>query len=216
MSAALLALVLAAAPDAGLSPLVDLARVAPSVVVDLRYATADNVMKKAVYPPSARCLVVKELADALVAASKQLERKGLGLKVWDCYRPLSVQWELWKVMPQRGYVADPRTGSHHNRGAAVDLTLVTKDGAELEMPSPYDTFGRPAHHWYKGGSEASKKNRQTLRDLMEAVGLERNPMEWWHYQLVDAVRWPLRDEPFAAESKAVTTPDGGGPYHSRR
>jgi D-alanyl-D-alanine dipeptidase len=119
-------------------------------------------------------------------------------------------------MPQRGYVADPsKGGSHHNRAAAVDLTLVTKDGAELEMPSGFDTFGRPAHHWYQGGTEASKKNRQALRDLMEGVGLERNPMEWWHYQLVDAIKLPLRDEPFAdAPTPAPASPapralDGG-------
>jgi zinc D-Ala-D-Ala dipeptidase len=205
MAAALCA-VLAAAPDAGApEPLVDLATVAADVVVDLRYATADNFMKKAVYPPDAHALLLAHAATMLAHAAERLRQKGFRLAVYDAYRPLSAQWELWRVKPQVGWVADPRTGSHHNRGAAVDLTLVTLDGQPVEMPSDYDFFGKAAHQWYRGGTESSRRNRDTLREAMEAAGFKRNPMEWWHFELPDAVRFPLRDEPLGGGSQS----DGG-------
>lgn len=205
--AALLAAALATAPDAGVAePLVDVTALVPDVVVDLRYATADNFMKKAVYPPDARCLLLSSAARMVARAAEALRKKGFRLEVYDAYRPLSAQWELWKVMPKVGWVADPRTGSHHNRGAAVDLTLATLDGAPVEMPSDYDFFGKAAHQWYRGGTESSRRNRDTLREAMEAAGFKRNPMEWWHFELADAVRFPLRDEPFSAALR----PGGGG------
>ncbi len=189
----------AAAPNA-LEPLVDVTTVMPDVVVDLRYATADNFMKKQVYPAGARCLLLERTVAQLAVAAKALKAKGYRLKVYDCYRPHSVQYELWKVMPKIGYVADPKTGSNHNRGGAVDLTLVTLDGADVEMPSPFDFFGRAAQHRYDGGPAAARANRDLLRSAMEAAGFIRNAMEWWHYESPDAVKSPLRDDPFVADA----------------
>ena len=123
------------------------------------------------------------------------------MKTFDCYRPRPVQWEMWKLMPRPGYVANPRFGSHHNRGAAVDLTLVTADGTEVEMPTPFDTFGKASHHSYGGGSAASRRNRDHLRSVMVAAGFRPNRMEWWHYELPDAKRFPLLDVPLTAASK---------------
>ncbi len=192
MHALLLSVLVAAAPE----PLVEVTTVIPDAVVDLRYATSDNFMKKQVYPPAARCLLLERSARLLVEAAKVLREQGFRLRLYDCYRPHSVQYELWKVMPVPGYVADPKKGSNHNRGGAVDLGLVTLDGGDVEFPSPYDFFGKAAHHGYTAGSRAALRHRDTLRAAMEGAGFKRNPMEWWHYDLPDAAKYPLRDEPF--------------------
>ncbi|MEW5741360.1 MAG: D-alanyl-D-alanine dipeptidase [Myxococcota bacterium] len=196
-------ILLAAAPE----PLVEVQAQIPDVVVDLRYATPDNFMKKQVYPADARCLLLERSATMLSKAAEALRTKGFRLKLYDCYRPHSVQYELWKVLPVPGYVADPKKGSNHNRGGAVDLTLVTLDGGAVEMPSGYDFFGKAAHHGFKGASAEAAKNRETLREAMEAAGFKKNPMEWWHYDLPDAAKYPLRDEPFVAASDSPV--DGG-------
>ncbi len=193
--AALLSLALAAAPPP--EPLVEATQWVPDLVVDLRYATADNFMKLKVYPDSARCLLLKSAATRLQAAAKVLKAKGYRLKVWDCYRPLSVQFELWKVFPKPGYVADPnKKGSLHNRGAAVDLTLAMPDAGSVEMPTAYDNFTRAAHHKYDGGTPAATLHRTVLLEAMEGAGFKRNPMEWWHYELPGALGLPVRDDPF--------------------
>lgn len=186
-------LALLAAPP---PPLEEVVGKIPDAVVDLRYATADNFMKKQVYPKEARCLLVAEALEKLTAAAKALRAKGFRLKLWDCYRPHSVQYELWKVVSTPGLVADPKKGSQHNRGAAVDLTVVTLEGKEVEMPTGYDDFSKASRHAYQGGTEQSRKNRALLAEAMEAAGFKRNPMEWWHWELPDAVKFPLRDEPF--------------------
>ena len=96
---------------------------------------------------------------------------------------------------------DPRTGSNHNRGAAVDLTLAKADGGEVEMPTPFDTFSEAAHHGYDGGTGLSRQNRETLRAAMEGAGFKRNRMEWWHYDLPDTKSYPVLDEPFSSAGK---------------
>lgn len=187
---------LAAAPK---EPLVEVRARIPDVVVDLRYATQDNFMKQQVYPSDARCLLLERSTAMLEKAADALRAKGYRLKLHDCYRPSSVQWALWKVMPVPGYVADPKKGSNHSRGGAVDLTLVTLDGGAVEMPSDYDFFGKAAHHSFTGASAEATKHREELRSAMEAVGFKKNPMEWWHYDLPDAAKYPLRDEPFSVD-----------------
>ena len=199
MTPLLLTLALAAAPD----PLVEVTTVIPDALVDLRYATADNFMKKAVYPPNARCLLLERSARQLKAAADLLREKGFRLRLYDCYRPHHVQFELWKVMPVPGYVAEPKKGSNHNRGGAVDLGLVTLDGKDVEFPSPYDHFGKEAHHSYTEGTDTALEHRELLRTTMESVGFKKNPMEWWHYDLPDASTYPLRDEPFVQPEKSA-------------
>ena len=169
----LLSLLLAAAPE----PLVDVTTVIPDVIVDLRYATSDNFMKKAVYPADARCLLLTRAAKQLVTAAETLRAKGFRLTVYDCYRPHSVQYELWKIMPKIGYVADPKTGSNHNRGGAVDVTLADLDGTPVEMPSDYDFFGPAAHHGFTKGTAKALANRATLRSALEQAGFIKNAME---------------------------------------
>ncbi len=181
---------------AGEGPLVDATEVVEDLVVDLRYATEDNFLKRKVYPDEARCLLLPETARRLKKAADALRPKGYRLKVYDCYRPRAVQWEMWKILPKPGYVANPKTGSNHNRGAAVDLTLVTKEGAEVEMPTGFDVFTPAAHHGHEGGTEASRKHRELLREAMEGAGFRRNRMEWWHYDLPGARKLPVLDVPF--------------------
>jgi len=199
MAGASLLLFLSAAPAAKAPEqpvVVDATEVVKDLVLDLRYATEDNFLKRKVYPDGARCLLLPESAERLKKAADVLREQGYRLKVFDCYRPRAVQWEMWKILPKPGYVANPRYGSNHNKGGAVDLTLVTLDGQEVEMPTPFDSFSREAHHGYKGGTEASRKHREILRKAMEGAGFKRNQMEWWHYDLPNAKKLPVLDVPF--------------------
>lgn len=169
-------------------PLVEVTAVVPDAVIDLRYATPDNFLAKAVYPEHAKALLLPEAAERLSKAAATLRTQGFRVKIYDGYRPLEVQRQMWAILPKPGYVADPAKGGNHNRGAAVDLTLVTLDGTEVEMPTPFDTFSKAAHHGYEGGTAESRKHREILREAMESAGFRKNRMEWWHYDLPDANR----------------------------
>jgi D-alanyl-D-alanine dipeptidase len=182
------------APPDG-SPLVDVAPLVPRAVLDIRYATPDNFTGKTLYP-SARCLLRREVAARLVRAAARLERKGYRLRLYDCYRPLSVQRAMWTAYPRAGFVADPKGGSLHNRGAAVDVGLSAPDGSELEMPTRFDAFDPKARAGAKAGIPAKlRARRDLLRAAMEAEGFIVNPAEWWHFAARDARRFPLLDVP---------------------
>jgi D-alanyl-D-alanine dipeptidase len=188
--------VLAVGQDAGTpGRLVEASARVPGLVVELRYATEDNFLGRAVYPEGARCLLLPGVVERLVRAARTLEAHGFRLKAWDCYRPLHLQWAMWKLVPRKGYVADPRTGSNHNRGGAVDVTLVTLDGASVEMPTPVDTFGPAAHHGSPAGTAEARANRETLRQGMVDAGFRANRMEWWHYDAPEASGAPVLDVP---------------------
>src|SRR5262249_12042230 len=130
----------------------------------------------------------------------KLEKQGLGLKVWDCYRPVSVQKKLWERVPDDRYVANPVKGSRHNRGASVDLTIVDKNGKELAMPTPYDEFSDRSHRDYMDLSPEVLKNRNPLKDVMEAEVFIGLPTEWWHFDDPDWRSFALRDEPLGSAS----------------
>ena len=185
-------LLLAAAPAADL---VDAKAQVPGFVVELRYSTADNFFQRALYPKGARCLLLRPVAARLARAAEDVARHGYRLKVWDCYRPLAVQWEMWERLPKRGYVADPRTGSHHKRGAAVDVTLLRADGTEVEMPTPFDTFAPSSRKDAPLANKEVAERRALLRVAMEAAGFHVNRMEWWHYEAPEAHGAPLLDVP---------------------
>ena len=181
--------------------LIDIGAVEPTIAVDIRYATANNFTGVVIYPVG-RCLLRRAVARRLAAVQRDLRRSGLGLKVWDCYRPFSVQKKLWAVVPDERYIARPVErdgapveGSKHNRGAAVDLTLVDARGRELEMPTGYDDFSASAHHDYAGGSAAARANRARLRKAMTARGFEPIAEEWWHYDFTGWRTYPLADVP---------------------
>ncbi len=177
--------------------MIDIQQVNPRIHIDVRYATADNFMKEALYP-EARCLLRREVAAKLSRVQERLEAQGLGLKLFDGYRPLSVQKKMWARFPIDGFIANPAKGSNHNRGAAVDLTLVDSSGQELPMPSAYDEFSERSHRDYAGGTPEETKNRKILRDTMEEEGFTGLTTEWWHFDAQDAKSFPLLDLPFSS------------------
>lgn len=176
--------------------LVAVAAAIPGVALDIRYATANNFMKTVLYPEPAAFLRAPA-ARALAAAQRDLQAEGLGLKVFDAYRPYSVTVAMWEPIRNPDYVADPAKGSRHNRGCAVDVTLVRPgDGAELPMPTPYDDFTPRAHHDFGELPADVLANRQLLRETMERHGFVALPSEWWHYDFAGWESFELMDLPF--------------------
>lgn len=150
-------------------------------VYELKYATPDNFLKQAVYD-CGECYLRKSTAEALVKANKDFIQLGYRIKLFDCYRPLSVQKKMWKILPGTHYVANPAKGSKHNRGAAVDLTLVDAQGKELNMGTPFDFFGKEAHHTYTEHSKEVLENRKLLKETLNKYNFKSIYSEWWHYE----------------------------------
>ena len=173
--------------------LVEVLTLAPTIRLEMRYATPDTFLKEAVYP-CARCLLRPEAVEALARVEAALATTGLHLKVWDCYRPPEVQAKMWAILPDARYVANPRTGSRHGRGGAVDVTLVDASGVELEMPTKHDDFTEAARA-DAPASEAAVRNRATLRAAMEAEGFGIAATEWWHFNAKGSKSWPLVEVP---------------------
>lgn len=160
--------------------LVELVDVIPDILLDIRYATENNFTGEVVYPV-ARCFLVRDAALALRDAQADLRPLGYRLKVFDGYRPLSVQWRFWEILPDPQYVADPRIGSRHNRGYAVDLTLVDLDGNEVAMPTEFDDFTERAHRDSLAASAEAIGHREILETVMVRRGFIPFPTEWWHF-----------------------------------
>ena len=150
-------------------------------VFDMKYATPDNFLKQAVYD-CGECYLRKSTAKALVKANEEFKSLGYRIKLFDCYRPLSVQKKMWKILPGTHYVANPAKGSKHNRGAAVDLTLVDAQGKELDMGTPFDFFGRKAHHTCTTLPKKVLENRKLLKDVLNKYNFKSIFSEWWHYE----------------------------------
>ena len=171
--------------------LIDLGAV--GLPLDIRYATAANFMKKPLYPV-AKAFLRAPAARALMDAQHELSARGLGLKIFDGYRPYRVTVAMWEPIRNPDYVADPAKGSRHNRGAAVDLTLIDlTTGRELAMPTPYDDFTPRAAHAFEDLPEDVKANRALLRDVMTRHGFDPLPSEWWHYDFEGWERFELLD-----------------------
>jgi zinc D-Ala-D-Ala dipeptidase len=174
--------------------LVDITTLDKSIILDIRYATPNNFTQKVLYP-CAKAYLRRPVALALVAAQKKFKAKGFSLKIYDAYRPLAVQWKLWEMYGNPDYVADPRKGSMHNRGAAVDVSLVDKKGQELDMGTPFDFFGEKAHTDYKNLPQKVRANRYLLRSILKSVGFSEIKTEWWHYSYT-LQNFTLSDMPF--------------------
>ncbi len=160
---------------------VDILTLDSTIYTDLRYASTNNFVKEVMYE-CGRCYFRTEVAQALVKVHQDLKKQGYGgLKMFDCYRPRSVQYQLWKKVPNPQYVADPEKGSMHNRGSAVDLTVVDKNGNELNMGTEYDFFGKEAHYDYTKHPQEVIKNRQMLRAALKKQGFNGIRTEWWHF-----------------------------------
>lgn len=163
------------------SDFVRLKDLSPDFVYELKYATPDNFLKQAVYD-CGECYLRKSTAEALVKANEAFKQLGYRIKLFDCYRPLSVQKKMWKILPGTHYVANPAKGSKHNRGAAVDLTLVDAQGKELNMGTPFDFFGKEAHHTYTQHSKEVLENRKLLKETLDKFNFKSIYSEWWHYE----------------------------------
>ena len=181
------------APD-----LVELTALDSTIRLDIRYASTNNFMGAAMYS-QARAFLQRPAAEALVRAHRALAREGYGLLIHDAYRPWYVTWMFWEATPdsQRPFVANPATGSRHNRGAAVDLTLFEwATGRAVRMPSGYDEFTDRAYAEYPGGSPAERARRALLRRALEAEGFVVNPTEWWHFDYQGWRAYPVLNAPF--------------------
>ena len=163
------------------SDFVRLKDLSPDFVYELKYATPDNFLKQAVYD-CGECYLRKSTAEALVKANEAFKQLGYRIKLFDCYRPLSVQKKMWKILPGTHYVANPAKGSKHNRGAAVDLTLVDAEGKELNMGTPFDFFGKEAHHTYTQHSKEVLENRKLIKETLDKYNFKSIYSEWWHYE----------------------------------
>jgi zinc D-Ala-D-Ala dipeptidase len=186
--------------------LVELSPLDPTIHLDIRYATANNIVHRPVYR-QARAFLQRSAAQALVRVHRTLSEKGYGLLVFDGYRPWSVTKIFWdSVRPdQRAFVADPKKGSKHNRGCAVDLSLYDlATGKEVEMPSAYDETSERASPDYTGGTPERLARRDLLRAAMEKEGFTVEPNEWWHFNHRDWRQYPILDIPF--ESIPVPPP----------
>ena len=149
---------------------------------DMKYATSDNFLKSKVYDCAA-CFLRLKTVTALIKVNKKFMKKGLRIKIFDCYRPVDIQKKMWKIVSNPKYVANPAKGSVHNRGGAVDITLVDTTGKELNMGTSFDFFGIEASHNYSNVSMEVKKNRILIRTLMTSNGFNSFDSEWWHYNL---------------------------------
>ena len=178
--------------------MVELRSLIPGLRYDLRYATENNFMGRLMYPRNTRhSFLRKPVADALARVQADLAEKGLALKIFDAYRPYSVSVAFWELVGDERYVANPAKGSGHNRGIAVDLTIIEKaTGNELDMGTGFDNFSDTADHDFTSLSQEVLANRKLLRETMEKFGFAPYPAEWWHYSFPAAGRAEVLDIPF--------------------
>ena len=170
--------------------LVELVKLDPTIKLDIRYAGSNNFLGKPVYK-EARAFLQRPAAEALLAAHKDLARAGYGLMIHDGYRPWAITKLFWDMTAgfQREFVADPKTGSKHNRGCAVDLTIYDlATGMVVEMPGGYDEMTPRSYPDYPGGPPEARAKRDLLRKAMESHGFTVESNEWWHFNFRD---WPL-------------------------
>lgn len=176
--------------------LVEIKKAIPNIKLDIRYATKNNFMQQVMYK-QARAFVRRPVIDALKKIQKELNKKGYALKIFDGYRPYAITVAFYKKASDKNFVANPAKGSKHNRGCAVDLTLINlKTGKELPMPTPYDSFSAAAAAKYENVSPEAKKNRDFLIGLMGKYKMNVLKNEWWHYDFSGWKNYDLMDIPF--------------------
>jgi D-alanyl-D-alanine dipeptidase len=171
---------------------VDIKSVDKTIVIDLRYASSNNVAHRPLYPPGTPALVRASVARRLATVQEYLRKKGYGLKIWDAYRPQSTQEKLWQTTHNRSFVADPNEGrgSMHIRGAAVDATLVDAAGRDVPMPTDFDSFTQAALIEYNGHDAIVRGNLKLLQKAMAHGGFYGLRTEWWHFCAPDWKHYP--------------------------
>lgn len=177
--------------------LVEINKYVPGIALDIRYATTNNFMHRQMYA-QARAVARLPVVLALKQVEADLKKRGLGLKIYDAYRPYAVTVKFYEMARDTNFVADPRKGSKHNRGCAIDLTLIDlKTGRELDMPTGFDSFSKKAAANYAPLSKQEYANREMLKSVMQAHGFTVYRTEWWHYDFNGWMNYPLLDIPFS-------------------
>jgi D-alanyl-D-alanine dipeptidase len=167
-------------------------------VYDMKYATDDNFLKAKVYD-CAECFLRLKTVKALIKVNAKLAQKGYTIKIYDCYRPLDIQKKMWEIVPNPKYVANPKTGSIHNRGGAVDISLVDSQGKSVDMGTDFDFFGEKASHLYQDLPKNVLQNRKLLKSVMISAGFNSFDSEWWHYNLKAGLKNPVSNVKWECE-----------------
>jgi len=183
-----------------LQTMVELKTLIDNLQYELRYASKHNFTGKRMYPRNTHTTFLRlKPAIALAKVAEDLKEKGLGIKIWDAYRPYGTTVRFWKLIHDERFVANPSKGSGHNRGTAVDLTLVDlKTGKELDMPTPFDDFSTAAFHGATNIDTMKIRNRILLKNTMEKFGFLPLETEWWHYSWPGASAYDVLDLSFKA------------------
>lgn len=191
--------------DDSLNKMVELKSLIPGIVYDLRYATTNNFMNRRMYPANTNITFLRlPVAKALQKVQEELNEKGLGLKIFDAYRPYSVTVKFWELVQDERYVATPAKGSGHNRGIAVDLTIINlKTREELDMGTGFDNFTDTAYHSFTKLTEEILQNRILLKSIMEKYGFRAYDTEWWHYYFANGDKFEVLDLDFKKLRKNV-------------
>ncbi len=184
--------------------LVNIRQLIPSIVLDLRYSTANNFTKTTLYKKANTTYLRVEPATALFTIQNALLKKGLGIKIFDAYRPYAATKLMWELIHDDRYVANPKNGSNHNRGLAIDLTIVNLTTVqELDMGTSFDNFTDTAHHSFTNLSQLILENRNLLKSTMEQYGFKSFDTEWWHYSWPNNLNYEVLDVSFKKLKKIV-------------
>lgn len=176
--------------------LIDIKKAIPDITLDIRYATTNNFMKEVMYP-EARAFARKPVVAQLKKIQAALRKQGYGLKIYDAYRPYAITVAFYEKASNKNFVANPAKGSKHNRGCAVDLTLIDyQSKEEINMPTPYDSFSPAAAADYKNLTPQVIRNREFLIKTMQAHGFRVLSNEWWHFDFIGWQHYELLDIPF--------------------
>jgi D-alanyl-D-alanine dipeptidase len=188
-----------------LKKMVEIRSAIPDIVYDLRYASTNNFMHRLMYPDHTNHTFMRSAAvAALKNVQEVLKKSGMGLKIFDAYRPYAVTVKFWELVKDERYVANPSKGSGHNRGIAVDLTIIDlKTGKELDMGTGFDNFTDSAHHAFTQLPSAVLQNRYLLKSLMEKNGFKAFDTEWWHYFFGDPNKFEILDIDFKTLQKTI-------------
>lgn len=186
--------------------MIDVKKMIPSLQLDLRYTTKNNFMHRRLYPVTRTTYLRRPAVEALQKVAAELKTKNLYLKIFDAYRPYSITEQMWEAVRDNRYAADPSNGSGHNRGVAVDLTLMDlQSKKELNMGTGFDNFSDTAHQDFMDLAEDVLQNRHLLKSIMEKYGFKSLETEWWHFSLPDANKYELLDVSFA-DLKKLNSP----------
>lgn len=185
--------------------MIELKSLIPDLIYDFRYATSNNFMNRLMYSKNTTVTFLRlQTAMALQKVQLDLNKKGLGLKIFDAYRPYSVTIKFWELVKDERFVAHPAKGSGHNRGTTVDLTIVNmSNGKELNMGTGFDNFSDTAHHKFTKLPEDVLQNRLLLKSVMIKYGFKPYNDEWWHYSFTDSTKYEILDIDFKKLKKAL-------------